>query len=250
MKKIKVNAVVFDYGNTIVHDPFQDILKLKAVDFQKTFEKSGYNIGRKEIIEKWNEANENVNYIHISHFAQEEPIIEEALENLGIKHLDVSSLSKELLSIYRDGYKQIYSSDQRRNEIQSTLKSLKEKGKKLAVFSNGRSSDVRMAMKLYKVFNLFDFIIASEEIGTEKPSSLVFDFILKKIGESPQNVLYVGDDPIRDVQASKQKGMKAVLYIPPKKYRKSTPWRKYDDKVFEKPDAIITKFSQLSKIIE
>jgi len=42
--------------------------------------------------------------------------------------------------------------------------------------------------------------------------------------------------------------MKAILYIPPKKYRKTTSWRNYNVKVV--PDAKITKISQLLKIIE
>jgi HAD superfamily hydrolase (TIGR01549 family) len=248
MKKINVSTVIFDYGNTLVHDPFEDILKLKSKDFQEELKELGYKFKRKDITNRWNKANKDVNYIHISHFAQEEPIIEEALIGLGIKESDVPKISKELLSVYRDGYKQIYLRDPRKKEVQSTLKYLKDNDKGLAVFSNGRTSDVKTAMILYNIYNYFDFILASEEIGKEKPDPLVFETLIKKAKVPPSNILYVGDDPLRDIQASKQSGMKAVLYEPPKKYRKVVPWRNYED-VNIKPDAVITKFSQLKKII-
>lgn len=248
MTNIEVSTVIFDYGNNLVLEPFDDVTRSKAKDFEKELQSLDYRIKAKEIIKSWSKANRDVNYIHIAHFAQEVPIIEEALKGLGIRSSDVPKVSERFLNIYREGYKELCLNNPRREEVRSTIEHLKNKGKHLAVFSNGRSFDVNTAMKLYGIHEYFDFIMASEEIGVEKPDPLVFKTLINRSGETPSRILYVGDDPIRDVQASKKSGMKAVLYIPPKRYRKVVPWRKYEE-ADVKPDAVITRISQLKKLV-
>jgi HAD superfamily hydrolase (TIGR01549 family) len=249
MEKIKVKAVIFDYGNTLFLDPFFDVLKLKMSEFQRILRKKGYKFSSNQIIKNWSMVNKEINYPHLTHFAQEEPVVREALHKLGIKKSDIPSLPKMFLKIYRDGYREIYKKDPRRKEVEATLIYLKNKGKKLGVFSDGRKFDVKTAMELHGVAKYFDFIIASEEIGVEKPNPLVFKFLMKKIKESPENTVYIGDYPIKDVAGAKKVGMKAILYIPPKKYRISFPWRNYDEKIKIKPDAIIKKISELKHIL-
>jgi putative hydrolase of the HAD superfamily len=248
--KIKVRAIVFDYGNTLLHDPFYDVLKIKMKRFREVLGKSGYNFGKKEIIEAWRKADNEINYPHISHFAQEEPIIIETLRRLNVKIEDIPFLAPKILSIYREGYKEILNREKkkRKKEILETIEALTKKGKKLGIFSNGRKFDLDFGIKTYGIEKYFDFILSSEEAKVEKPDLQAFKIIIKKLNEFPENIVYVGDDPVKDVKGAKKAKMKAILYIPPKKYRKTTSWRNYNVKVA--PDAKITRISQLSRIIE
>lgn len=250
MTKIWVKAVIFDYGNTLVLDPFDDVLKLKVSEVRQLLKREGYAFRKEEIIYDWRRANEEVNYPHIAHFAQEEPIIEEMLRRLGVKER-IHELSQKILQVYREGYEKILSESSRRKEIKAILEDLRNRGKKLAVFSNGRKLDVETALELYEVSEYFEFILSSEELGVEKPDPHVFKTIIQRIKEPSENIVYVGDDPVRDVVGAKKLGMKAILYIPPKNYRKSVPWRKYDVEIPEelKPDAKIRDLQELKKLI-
>ncbi|HKZ45075.1 MAG TPA: HAD family hydrolase [archaeon] len=249
MKKIKVDAVIFDYGNTIVHEPLLDVLKIRMDELQKILKKSGYEFRDKEIIGSWIEADNSVNYPHITHFFQELSIVNKFLKILGVKKSDMPRLSKGLLRIYREGYRALYKSNPRRKEIKKVLDNLKKKGIRLAVFSDGRRLDLRPALKLYGVLKYFEFVLTSEEIGIEKPSPLVFRALLKKMREPAKNVVHVGDNPVKDIQGAKRVGMKAILYLPPQKYRRSVNWRNYKTKINVRPDAVIRKFSDLEKIL-
>jgi len=248
MKKIKAKAIIFDYGNTLVHEPFFDVLNLKMEDFQKALKEFGYKFKRREILENWEKADKKVNYPHISHFLQELPIVEEFLIKLGVKERR-GSLAKKLLQIYREGWKEIYQNNPRKEDLKRTLKKLIRMGKKLSIFSDGRKIDVKEAMKIYGISKYFKFIITSEELGFEKPNPFVFKFLLKKLKESPSDVVHTGDNLSKDIEGAKRIGLKAILYIPPKKYRRSVPWRDYSKKTSIKPDAIIKKISDLEKII-
>jgi HAD superfamily hydrolase (TIGR01549 family) len=247
--KIQVEAVVFDYGNTLVLDPFEDILKNKIKDFQNVLRKFGYSFSKRKIFSCWNEANREINYPHITHFAQEEPIVVEALKKLNVKNKHINLISKKFLSIYRKEWKIIYKNSKRKKELKTVLSFLKSKGKVLAILSNGRKFDVENGTKWLGVYNYFDFIISSEEIGVEKPDKKAFEYILNKLNKQPEKVVYVGDDYSKDIVPTKKLGMKAILYIPPKKFRKSMPWRNYDTNISVEPDAKIKKLSDLMKII-
>jgi HAD superfamily hydrolase (TIGR01549 family) len=248
MKGIEV--VIFDYGNTLVFDPFEKILNRKIREFQATLKKFGYRIGKKKIFKSWCEANKNINYPHITHFAQEEPIIKEALKNLNVKSSHLPLLAKEFLKIYRKELKNVYKKDTRKKDLKSVLKYLKEKGKILGVISNGRQFDVNNAAKWYGIYGYFDFIITSEKVGVEKPNEKIFKHALSIVKKPPEKVVYVGDNPKKDIESAKKLGMKAILFVPPKKFRKEMPWRKYRIKISVKPDATIRKISQLKEIIE
>jgi putative hydrolase of the HAD superfamily len=246
---IQVDAVIFDYGNTILHDPFETIIKSKVSDFQEILEKAGCRISKEKIIKSWNKSNKAINYPHITHFAQEEPIIQDCLKDLGVNKKDITTLSHGLLMCYRANLRKFISQYPLKNKIKETLNVLKKRKKKLAVLSNGRKFDVSNAIKWLGLSNYFDLIISSDETGVEKSNPKFFILALEKLGEPASKTVYVGDDPIRDIQPAKDLGMKAILYQPPRKYRKSMPWRKYNIKIKNQPDATIKNLAELTKLI-
>ena len=47
MVKFRVDGIALDYGNTLVLDPFEKVMEMKAFDFQKIMEANGYEVSRK-----------------------------------------------------------------------------------------------------------------------------------------------------------------------------------------------------------
>ena len=249
MSKIKTQAIIFDQGNTLLMDPFTEVLKLKANTFRDIIKQYGLQIATKEIIYFWTKSNKEVNYPYISHFTQEEPIIKQTLKFLKIP-LDISnSLAPKLLEEYRNGLKELIRKDQRTKEVKELLKKLKAKNKRLGVFSNDRISGLDMNLRYMGIKSYFEYIETSESIGIEKPDARVFDHILNYFKLPPSQVTYVGDETLRDIDPAKQKGLNAVLLsVNPKKY--NAPWREYKVKSIQKPDAIINNLLDLVSIIE
>lgn len=87
--------------------------------------------------------------IHLSHLCQEEIIIEQALQSVGINKKDASKIGQELLRVYRQGFTERLSSDPRRNEIRQTLLYIKRKGIKLEVLSNERKDALNSGLTCY-----------------------------------------------------------------------------------------------------
>jgi hypothetical protein len=101
MKRVK--AILFDFGNTLVLDPFEETITLCSYKIRSCLFKFKCTFDVNILIDAWTFANKNSHYMHCSHFFQEPFIIENALSivdpafNEGNKQIVI----KELLEIYR-----------------------------------------------------------------------------------------------------------------------------------------------------
>ena len=57
---------------------------------------------------------------------------------------------------------------------------------------------------------IFDEIIVSEEVGAEKPDTKPFEIMSERLGIAPENLIYVGDFPVNDIEASRKAGYTPV----------------------------------------
>jgi HAD superfamily hydrolase (TIGR01549 family) len=244
-KKFKdVKVIGFDYGNTLIFDPFEDILDRKLVNFISSKIKKSENKVRKEFVQ----ARKEVNYPHVTQFSLEEPIVWYALEKLGVKPSVRTFLTLDIIKVYRTEYKKMLKSYDRKKEIVDILTYLKKKGKKLGIISNGRIIDLYSVLEWLDIKKYFDFTVSSEEVNIEKPDKRIFLMMSNFFKIKPEECVFIGDDPLRDLPTPKKLGMKMILFKPPKKYARTMPWRKYNVKIKEKPDAIIKNFSELKKL--
>ncbi len=89
------------------------------------------------------------------------------------------------------------------------LKKLREMGLKLGILTNGERRYQKNKLKLLKLEPFVDEIVISSDVGAQKPDPLPFMVISDKLGIKPENLLYVGDNPLNDVEGSRNAG-----YIP------------------------------------
>ncbi len=89
------------------------------------------------------------------------------------------------------------------------LESLKEMGLKLALITNGSSELQRKKLELLGLEDNFDYIYVGGEHEKSKPHLEPFFITAENLGYNPQEILFVGDNPINDIDASRRAG-----YIP------------------------------------
>mgnify|MGYP006088755653 FL=1 len=96
-------------------------------------------------------------------------------------------------------------------DAESTLKTLKIRGYKLAVLSNN-DSRLRSVLNDHKIASLFDEIFISSELGVEKPDPAIFRAVEKTMSEIPSAFLHLGDSHSRDFEGAQKAGWSALLY--------------------------------------
>lgn len=247
---MKIDGIGFDYGNTLVSDPFEKVMRLKACDFVKIMEANSYEVAGKKFVNAWSDVNRNLNYPFCSHFAQEIPLIKAVLEKLGVKKTDRFRISQQLLVSYRSGLKYVLRSDTSLNRTKDILTELKRRGKRLMVLSNERIYTLNAQLQWTGLATFFEKIIISRRLGIEKPDQRIFKCMVRAFDLPSERILYVGDDPQRDIKPAKDIGIKAIMLEHPKE--ESSRWKSYNFKLKgnEKPDAVIKDLSELLQIVE
>lgn len=91
----------------------------------------------------------------------------------------------------------------------TVLEEIKKAGYKVGLISNGSHNVQYAKLKLLGIENYFDEIIICGDLNTKKPNIMPFEVMAKKLDITPHNLVYVGDHPVNDVDASRRAG-----YVP------------------------------------
>ena len=110
-------------------------------------------------------------------------------------------------------------------KIKETLTTLKNSGLKLGIvsntFVNGCSLDKHL--KQLGILDFFTVRVYSYEFNFRKPNTQIFKVAAKRIGETLENILYVGDRIDKDIKPAVKTGMQAVLKAAYTNAGKQTP---------------------------
>jgi HAD superfamily hydrolase (TIGR01549 family) len=248
---MKLDGIGFDYGNTLVLDPFDKVMKLKGVDFVRLMEKNGYEVAKKKFVDAWSEVNRNLNYPFCSHFAQEIPLIRAMLEKLGVRKTDRYKISQSLLVAYRSGLKYVLRNDAQIERVKEVLEELRQRGKKLFILSNERIDTINSQLYWTGLGKFFEKVIVSQKLGVEKPDLRIFRYMIRLFDLPKERILYVGDDPERDIKPAKEMGIRAALLEHPKTMS-AAAWRDYgfELKGNERPDFVIKELGEVLRFVE
>jgi len=123
--------------------------------------------------------------------------------------------------------------------VKRTLKKLKQKGLKIGIVTDAPRIKAFQRLDAMGIADYFDVVVGFEDTNEHKPSKEPFQEALRQLKLKPEEVIYVGDWPERDILGAKSVGMKTCLV----KYGKNTLGQKV------KADFQIGKVSQLMKLI-
>ncbi len=150
---------------------------------------------------------------------------------------------KKLVQIYRNHIPSISCYD----DVLPVLNSLRDKGIKIGMISDGYSDAQRNKIAELGLKSLFDKIILTDELGRDywKPDSRSFLMMREAFGVSFQEMIYVGDNPEKDFYI----GMEyPILTVRIKREKGVYLERRYLDDVKEKAE--ISSLFELLSLVE
>ena len=93
----------------------------------------------------------------------------------------------------------------------SLLQTLRRHGKKVIVITEGPQDAQEWTVRELGIAPYIDILVTTNEIGRSKVDGL-FPLVLEMYGIDPGDIIYVGDNELRDVVPARREGMLAVLY--------------------------------------
>jgi 2-haloacid dehalogenase len=98
---------------------------------------------------------------------------------------------------------------------QDVLNILKEKNYRLYIATNGTATIQISRLKKAGVYNLFDDIFISEELGFNKPDKRFFEESFKRIDDfNKESAIMVGDRLTSDIKGAVDANIKSIYYNP------------------------------------
>lgn len=95
-------------------------------------------------------------------------------------------------------------------EVNLLLKELKAKNYTLGIVSNWDARLYSLCSQL-GIKEYFDFILVSAEVGSSKPSRIIFEKALKQAKVNKNEAVHVGDHIIEDIEGALNFGIDAIL---------------------------------------
>ena len=128
-----------------------------------------------------------------------------------------------------------------------------KKTKKIALISNfDYPPHIYSVLNKMNIYELFDSIVISGEVGVKKPDPTIFSFALKQTGLRNDEVVYIGDAP-EDIQGARAAGIYPIL-IQRNQFDSDSMitdyWAKYELNNNHQDNLIFNKVNKISNLKE
>jgi len=91
------------------------------------------------------------------------------------------------------------------------LQNLRASGHRIGLLTNGTEAQQLAKLRRTGLLVEFDVVCTSERVGFAKPDVRAFAVLASELGVEPGACLFVGDDPVKDVDGARAAGMQALL---------------------------------------
>ena len=234
-----IKAVVFDFIGTLtgIKDYSMEDSKTKLYE---ALVAAGFDVDAESFMCAHDKAHEKYRLVRYGELKEVTNAVwvSEALNALGFKTTPESSSVKSALNIFFEDYLQAF-------ELRPCVKRLLTElsaGYKLGLVSNFTYAPViYSALRRLGINTFFNAVLVSEAVVWRKPHEKIFEQVLKRLGVSGEESVYVGDSPMEDIKGAKALGMKTV-FVPSQFYTMDNLRESQ-----QKPDFIVKDVCDLCK---
>ena len=206
---LMIKAVIFDIDNTLYDYDSANAAAMTAIE-DYCLENFGWS--REETERKVKDSFDEIRIMHGRKAVTHNRLVrfQRILEKEGIP------LFPHALRMYDIYWETLTGSSEPFPGLTEALEVLRSRGTILGIGTNMTSVMQFRKLETYGLLSYFDFIVSSEEAGSEKPDKILFRMCVTKAGCEASECLYVGDNLKNDVQAAMRAGLNAAWFNPEK----------------------------------
>ncbi len=191
------NIILFDLDQTLLD---RNTSLIKFVEWQVNFFQLVSQQNKQNFIARFIELDNNGN-------VWKDLVYSQLIEEFNIQAFSVDFL----LESYVNDFNKFCSSFE---SVPETIKNLYNKGYKLGLVSNGKSPFQENNFYALGLKEFFSTIIVSEAVGMRKPDRQIFEYACRELGCTPNECIFVGDNPKADIEGANNAGMKTIFFHP------------------------------------
>jgi len=210
--KMRIKAVLFDFGGTLVETPPQFDYETCLLSHHQSLIKNGVSVSyedyKKTEIETWKKffAVGSLREVTFPF------VISEVLTRLGYSLKPTGKIVTEAAEAFMKPLIKARTMDE---HVPSILRRLKKKYKLGVVSNSSYSPTVRKTLERFRLDKFFDAVVVSADVGWRKPSPKIFRKALQALRIATSESVFIGDEPEHDVEGAKKVGMRTILLKKP-----------------------------------
>ncbi len=192
-----IRAIAFDLDNTLVD--FMRFKRETAKAAARAMRKKGLKLTEGEIVRRIFE-------VYGRNGIEYQKTFSDVLRPLGLSANDFERIQQAAILAYLARKRRALRTFP---GVKKTLPKLKRF--KLAVVSDAPRNKAWQRLVACGLDSYFDVVITYHDTGRLKPSPQPFKMLVKLLDTKPSEILFLGDNPKRDIRGAKKAGMKTAL---------------------------------------
>lgn len=190
-------AILFDLDQTLLD---RNTSLIKFVEWQVNFFQLVSQENKQAFITRFIELDNNGS-------VWKDVVYSQLLEDFNIKTFSVENLVESYINDFNKFCRPF-------EKVPETIQNLYHKGHKLGLISNGKSPFQENNFYALGLKEFFSTIIVSEAVGMRKPDRQIFEYACKKLGCTPNECIFVGDNHKADIEGANNAGMRTIFFHP------------------------------------
>jgi putative hydrolase of the HAD superfamily len=202
-------AVIFDYVGTLVNCKGYS-MDASRENLYNALAAEGFNVAKDKFMVAYNSAHEKYRKIRYEQHREVTNAVwvAEALCNLGFKVTAEDLRVKAALNVF---FQDFIDTLELREGAKKLLRQTKQQGKVGLISNFTHAPVIYKSLRKVGINEFFNAVVVSEENGYRKPSAKIFQDALNRLQVAAEEVVYVGDSPLEDIQGAKGIGLRTVF---------------------------------------
>ena len=199
--KQQIEAVLFDLGGTLIKTT-----EIPRV-MKKILKHRGIKRSLKEISTAWKRVEKELNFRDLA------TLLDEFWIQWNLRILDNLQVNSNLrpLAEFIATHWWDYCDVTLYPDAEKVLPSLKARGLKMGIITNGLQSDVNEILPKVNLQNFFDVVVVIDTLKKMKPDAEVFRYALDRLKTPISNTIFIGDEIEADYKGAQRLGLPVYL---------------------------------------
>ena len=189
-----IKAIIFDLDGTLLNR--DDSLKIFISEQHDRLNKWLGHIPKEEYIQRFVELDDHG-------YVWKDKVYKQLTNDFEIDGISVHELLEDYLNFFQDSCVPF-------PKLLETLEELKQNHFLIGMITNGKGQFQMDNIRALEIDRYIDTILISDWEGIKKPNPIIFSRAAERLKISPEDCVFIGDHPEKDVKAAQKVGMRGI----------------------------------------